>query len=75
MPTIDNSVILFMAWMASRSFGGANDGMFNSAGFSSVASAALGLPTLDGKVVELILAGRPGISRCGSSHWVVGAED
>ncbi len=71
MLTIDNSVILFLAWIASRSFGGTVDGMFNSAGFAHAVHDALGLPHYDGKVVELILAGRPGISRKGNSHWVL----
>lgn len=68
MPKLDNMTILFFAWKATRKFGG-NDGLFNSAGFSSVIRDALGLATLDGLIVKLILSGRDGIEQVGAAHW------
>lgn len=65
---LDNSVILFFAWKASKLFGG-NDGLFNSAGFASVVHDMLGLPVLDGLIVRLILSGREGIEQVGDAHW------
>ena len=65
---IDNSVILFFAWRATKLFGG-DDGLFNSAGFATVVHDMLGLPILDGLVVKLILSGRDGIEQVGDAHW------
>jgi len=68
MPKIDNSVILFFAWKATKLFGG-TDGLFNSAGFAHVIRDMVGLPSLDGLIVKLILSGREGIEQVGDAHW------
>lgn len=69
MPKIDNSVILFLAWVASQRFD-RTDCIFNSAQFAGVVSDLLGRPALDGYVIELILTGREGIEQLGGgAHW------
>ena len=72
----DNTVRLF-ARIASRRFApkpddGSPDGVFNGAQFSGVVSDILGLPTLDGYVVKMILSDRDWLSRLhGGSHWQI----
>jgi hypothetical protein len=70
----DDSVLLF-ATIAHRRYGecfsGDKDGVFTSAQFSSVVSDLLGIESLDGLVVRLILQGRLGIAACtgGPPFW------
>lgn len=71
MIKLDNSMVRFMAWLASKRFG-SNDGVFNSCQFSGVIEDLIGLPILDGHIVRLILSGRPGIRQLsGGCHWRV----
>lgn len=66
---IDSSIIKFLAWLASKEFGG-EDGTFNSANFANVLSELFGLPTTDGIIVRMILSGREGIRGLkGGAHW------
>ncbi len=68
---LTNDVMLFLAWRAAMLFAG-DDGTFTSATFSAVLQLDFGFASpKDGRVIALMLAGRPGIRRRGDALWSV----
>jgi len=57
-----NDLIALAAYMATEYYGGKNDGTFNAAGFSQALTKLAGVnSTIDGRIVRVILTGRPDI--------------
>ena len=71
-----NDTIMFLAQIASKKFGGVEDGTFSSANFSWAVSSTTGLPALDGEIVAMILSGRDKIRPLnGRTHWKIIADE